>query len=57
MCGSIAKNHLFFYVGPISMDKVHYCERFIELMLDLEVSYCKFFNLFPGVLMFQVLNA
>ncbi|NXW09774.1 AQR helicase, partial [Fregetta grallaria] len=22
--------------GPISMDKVHYCERFIELMLDLE---------------------
>ncbi|KFW71326.1 Intron-binding protein aquarius, partial [Pygoscelis adeliae] len=24
--------------GPISMDKVHYCERFIELMLDLEAS-------------------
>ncbi|XP_009977547.1 PREDICTED: intron-binding protein aquarius, partial [Tauraco erythrolophus] len=22
--------------GPVSMDKVHYCERFIELMLDLE---------------------
>ncbi|KFV82771.1 Intron-binding protein aquarius, partial [Struthio camelus australis] len=22
--------------GPISMDKVHYCERFIELMIDLE---------------------
>ncbi|KAI4803942.1 hypothetical protein KUCAC02_025587 [Chaenocephalus aceratus] len=25
-----------FYVGPVSMDKVHYCERFIELMIDLE---------------------
>lgn len=22
--------------GPVSMDKVHYCERFIELMIDLE---------------------
>ncbi|CAI5764076.1 RNA helicase aquarius [Podarcis lilfordi] len=22
--------------GPLSMDKVHYCERFIELMIDLE---------------------
>ncbi|XP_035237353.1 RNA helicase aquarius isoform X1 [Anguilla anguilla] len=22
--------------GPISMEKVHYCERFIELMIDLE---------------------
>ncbi|XP_069805390.1 RNA helicase aquarius [Dendropsophus ebraccatus] len=22
--------------GPISMDKIHYCERFIELMIDLE---------------------
>lgn len=21
------------------MDKVHYCERFIELLIDLEVSY------------------
>lgn len=28
----------YFYLGPISMDKVHYCERFIELMIDLEVS-------------------
>ncbi|KAH0620568.1 hypothetical protein JD844_021170 [Phrynosoma platyrhinos] len=23
--------------GPLSMDKVHYCERFIELMIDLEL--------------------
>ncbi|XP_061468788.1 RNA helicase aquarius [Rhineura floridana] len=22
--------------GPLSMDKVHYCERFVELMIDLE---------------------
>lgn len=22
---------------PVTMDKVHYCERFIELMIDLEV--------------------
>ncbi|KAJ3613227.1 hypothetical protein NHX12_019477, partial [Muraenolepis orangiensis] len=22
--------------GPVSMDKVHYCERFVELMIDLE---------------------
>ncbi|MEQ2170628.1 hypothetical protein GOODEAATRI_002309, partial [Goodea atripinnis] len=22
--------------GPVSMDKVHYCERFIELLIDLE---------------------
>ncbi|NXD05701.1 AQR helicase, partial [Nothocercus nigrocapillus] len=22
--------------GPVSMDKIHYCERFIELMIDLE---------------------
>lgn len=24
--------------GPVPMEKVHYCERFIELMIDLEVS-------------------
>lgn len=24
---------------PVTMDKVHYCERFIELMIDLEVRY------------------
>lgn len=31
--------NFFLNLGPISMDKVHYCERFIELMLDLEVSF------------------
>lgn len=25
------------YLEPVTMDKVHYCERFIELMIDLEV--------------------
>lgn len=25
--------------GPVSMDKVHYCERFIELLIDLEVRH------------------
>lgn len=31
-----------FYVhvalGSVSMEKLHYCERFIEFMIDLEVS-------------------
>ncbi|KAL8169332.1 UNVERIFIED_CONTAM: hypothetical protein K2H54_045627 [Gekko kuhli] len=27
--------------GSLSMDKVHYCERFIELMIDLEPGYWK----------------
>lgn len=29
------------------MDKVHYCERFIELMIDLEVRHiiCHFYAL------------
>lgn len=29
----------FSVLGPISMEKVHYCERFIELMIDLEVRW------------------
>lgn len=28
---------------PVSMDKVHYCERFIELMIDLEVRHLTFY--------------
>lgn len=26
-------------LGSVSMEKVHYCERFIEFMIDLEVSW------------------
>lgn len=26
-------------IGSVSMEKVHYCERFIELMIDLEVRW------------------
>lgn len=30
---------LLFSTGPVPMDQVHYCERFIELMIDLEVKH------------------
>ena len=25
--------------GSVDMDKVHYCERFLELLVDLEVFF------------------
>lgn len=31
-------------LGPVSMDKIHYCERFIELMIDLEVQCAGFYD-------------
>lgn len=30
-------------LDPVTMDKVHYCERFIELMIDLEVRSVQWF--------------
>ena len=30
-------------LDPVTMDKVHYCERFIELMIDLEVRSAQWF--------------
>lgn len=27
------------FAGPVSSEKIHYCERFIELMIDLEVLF------------------
>ena len=26
--------------GTVDMDRVHYCERFLELLVDLEVITC-----------------
>lgn len=35
--GVFIKNN-FFFAGSVDMDKVHYCERFLELLVDLEVN-------------------
>ena len=29
---------IIFFAGSVDMDKVHYCERFLELLVDLEVN-------------------
>lgn len=38
-CTSWSENewYTFCSIGPVSVDKIHYSERFIELMIDLEV--------------------
>lgn len=33
----VLPDSVFPLIGPISMEMVHYCERFIEFMIDLEV--------------------
>lgn len=37
---------LFVFLGEVSEEKVHYCERFLELMIDLEalLPTRRFFN-------------
>lgn len=36
----------FFCTGPVDMDRVHYCERFIELVIDLEVRREVIFSIY-----------
>ena len=33
------KEFVLIIAGTVDMEKAHYCERFLELMVDLEVTY------------------
>ena len=41
--GVFIKSNIFL-AGAVDMDKVHYCERFLELLVDLEVNMILIIN-------------